>query len=75
MCWTCNTYGRGKKFIKNFIGKSDGKRQLVRPSCRQVYIKVDVREISCEGLDGIHLAQNWAQWRSFVNKVMELPVP
>jgi hypothetical protein len=36
--------------------------------------KMDVEEIGCEGLDGIHLAQGMGKWRDFVNTVMNLRI-
>jgi len=33
------------------------------------------RLLGKQGVDWIHLAQNRDQWRVFVNKVMNLPVP
>jgi hypothetical protein len=36
-------------------------------------IKIDLREICCEGVDQIRLAQGWVQCRALVNTVMNLP--
>jgi hypothetical protein len=38
-------------------------------------IKIDHREIECDGLDWIDLAQDREQWRALVNTVMNLLVP
>jgi hypothetical protein len=38
-------------------------------------IKMDLREIGCDGMDWIDLAQNKAQWRALVKTVMNLRVP
>jgi hypothetical protein len=38
-------------------------------------IKMDLREIGCDGMDWINLAQNKDQWKALVNTVMNLPVP
>jgi hypothetical protein len=38
-------------------------------------IKMDLREIEWEGMDGIDLAQDRDQWRALVNTVMNLRVP
>jgi hypothetical protein len=35
-------------------------------------IKIDFREIGCNGMDWIDLAQNRDQWRALVNTVMNL---
>jgi hypothetical protein len=53
------------------VGKPEG-----RPRCRWVdNVKMDLREIRWSGVDWIDLAQERAQWRAFVNKVMNLKVP
>jgi hypothetical protein len=36
---------------------------------------MDFREIGCEGVDWIHLAQDRDQWQAVVNTVMKLRVP
>jgi hypothetical protein len=36
---------------------------------------MDLREIGCDGMDWIDLAQDRDQWRALVNKVMNLQVP
>jgi hypothetical protein len=38
-------------------------------------IKMDLREIGWDGMDGIELAQDRNQWRALVNTVMNLRVP
>jgi hypothetical protein len=38
-------------------------------------IKKDLREIGCDVVDWIELAQDSYQWRAFVNTVMNLQVP
>jgi hypothetical protein len=58
------------------IGKPDGKRTLGRPRHRWMdNIKMDLREIGCDGMDWIDLAQDRDQWRVLVNTVMNLRVP
>jgi hypothetical protein len=51
-----------------------GKRPLGRPRWVD-NIKMDLREIGLDGMDGIELAQDRDQWRALVNTVMNLRVP
>lgn len=37
---------------------------------RKGHIKMVLREIGCDGVDQIYLAQGWVQFRALVNKVM-----
>jgi hypothetical protein len=58
------------------VGKPEGRRSLRRPRRRWVdNIKMDVREIGCDGMDWIKLAQDKDQWMALVNTVMNLRVP
>jgi len=36
---------------------------------------MDIKQIGWEGVDWIHLAQDWEPWRNLVNTVMNLRVP
>jgi hypothetical protein len=38
-------------------------------------IKMDLREIGCDGMDWIDLAQDMDKWRALVNTAMNLRVP
>jgi hypothetical protein len=38
-------------------------------------IKMDLRELGCDGRDWIELAQDKDQWRALVNTAMNLLVP
>jgi hypothetical protein len=58
------------------VGKPEGKRPLGRPRRRWVdNIKMDLTEIGWGGIDWIGLAQDRDQWRTLVNRVMNLRVP
>jgi hypothetical protein len=58
------------------VGKPKGKGPLGRPRCRWLNnIKMDLREIGWDGMDWINLAQDREQWRTPVNKVMNLGLP
>jgi len=35
---------------------------------------LDLREVGWEGVDWIHVAQDWVQWRAVVNTVLNLRV-
>jgi hypothetical protein len=46
------------------VGRPEGKRQLERPRRKRVdNIKINPREIECDGMDWIDLAQDRDQWR------------
>jgi hypothetical protein len=58
------------------VGKPEEKRPLGRPKRKWVdNIKMDLREIECDGMDWIDLAEDRDQWTAVVNMVMSLRVP
>jgi hypothetical protein len=58
------------------VGRAEGKRPLGRPRRRwEDNIKMDLREIGIDEVNWIRLPQDRAQWRAFVNTVMNLRVP
>jgi hypothetical protein len=58
---TCGTHERRERCLQGF-GLEDN-------------IKLDIREIGIDEANWIQLAQDRAQWRVFVNTVMNLRVP
>jgi hypothetical protein len=68
--------GEGRGVYRVLVGRPEGKRPLGRPRHRwEDNIKLDLREIVIDGENWIQLAQDWVQWRTFVNTVMDLWVP
>jgi hypothetical protein len=68
--------GETRNAYRILMGKPEGKRPLGRPRHRWVdNIKMDLREIGCDGVDWIELAQDRDQWRVLVNTVMNFRVP
>jgi hypothetical protein len=66
--------GRGLSRI--LVGKPEGKRPLGRPRRRgDAYIKTDLQEVRCEGVDVIELAQDRGRWRALLFAVMKLGAP
>jgi hypothetical protein len=61
-----STYGDIRNVYKILVGKSEGKRQHGKPRCRSG----DYKEIVCEAVDWIHLAQDVGHCRALVNMVM-----
>jgi hypothetical protein len=38
-------------------------------------MRINLRDVVCEGVDWMHLAQDSDQWRALVNTVLNPPVP
>jgi hypothetical protein len=67
--------GEGRGVYRVLFGRPEGKRPLERPRCRwEDNIKMDLREIGIDEANWIPPAQDSAQWRAFVNMVMDLRV-
>jgi hypothetical protein len=68
--------GEMRNVYKVLVTKFEGKRPLGRPTHRwEDNIRMDLREIVCEGVYWIHLAQDRDQWQALVNTVMNFQVP
>jgi len=63
----CSTNRTVEKCIQYLVGKCEGKKPLGRPRCRWNNIIMDLREIGCEGVEWMDLAQDRDQWRALVN--------
>jgi hypothetical protein len=51
--------GEKRNAYRILVGKPEGKRPLGRPRCRRVYnIKMDLREIGCDGINWLDLAHD-----------------
>jgi hypothetical protein len=59
--------GDMRSAYKILVGNSEEKRPLGRPWCKwSDKIKVDLKEIGCEGVEWIHLTQDRDQWWDLV---------
>jgi hypothetical protein len=68
--------GEGRGVYRVLFGRPKGKRPLGRPKCRwEDNIKMDLREIGINGVNGVQLAQDRVHWKACVNTVMNLQVP
>jgi hypothetical protein len=67
--------GEKRNAYRTLIRKPEGKRPLGRPRRRWVdNIKIGLREIGCDGVDWIDLAQDRDQWSALVDTVISLRV-
>jgi len=51
------------------VGRPGGKRLLERPRLRcEDSVKMEIQELTCEGLDWFELAQDRDRWRTLVTR-------
>jgi hypothetical protein len=68
--------GEMRNAYRLLVGKSYRKKPLGRHRRRwEDNIRMDHKEIGCERVDWLHLAQDRNQWLILVNTVMNLRVP
>ena len=68
--------GKRRGIYGFLVGKPEVKRPLGRPRHRwEDNNKMDLKELGCEGMDWISVAQDRDRWRALVNAVMNLRVP
>jgi hypothetical protein len=71
----CSACGDRRGKYRGLVGKLDGKRPLGRSRRRwEDNIKMDFRELGCEGMDWIDVAQVRGRRRALVNAVTNLRV-
>jgi hypothetical protein len=68
--------GEMRNACNTSVRKPEGKRPLGRSRDRwEDNIRMDLKEIGCEGVGWVHLVQDMDQWRPLVNTVMNLRAP
>jgi hypothetical protein len=68
--------GRGEVYTGFWWGNLRERDHLEDPGVDwEVYIKKDLQEVGCGGMDCIDLAQDRDRWRAPVNAVMNLRIP
>jgi hypothetical protein len=61
--------GERRDVYRVLAGKPEGKRPLGTPRGRWEYkIKMNLQEVGCGDMDGIHMAQDRDRWRTLVRR-------
>jgi hypothetical protein len=60
--------GKMRNSYKILIRKPEGRQRW------ENNFNIDLRQVVCGGVDGIHLAQDSDRWRALVNTIMNLRV-
>ena len=64
-------YGGEEGRVQGLVGKREGKRPRGRPMCRwEDNIKMELKEVVCEGMEWIDVAQDMDRLRALVNAAM-----
>jgi hypothetical protein len=72
----CSTNVKKRNAYRILVRKPERKRPLGRQRRRWLdNIKMELREILCDGMDWVDVTQDRDQWRALVNTVMNLRVP
>jgi hypothetical protein len=75
--WAAHVKRMGEKsgLYRGLAGKLEGKSPLGRTRCRfEYYIRMDLLEVRCGGMDWIVRAQYRDRWRVVLNAVVKLRV-
>jgi hypothetical protein len=68
---TCSTQRNDEKCSNVLVAEPEEKRPRARHRRRwEDNIKTDLKGKGCKALDWIDVAQDWEQWRAFMNMVM-----
>jgi hypothetical protein len=68
--------GEKRNAYRILVGKPEGRKPVGRQICGWAEnIKIDLKEIECDVVDWLNLAQDRDQWRVLMNMMMNLRVP